>query len=52
MDKKYWIKTNLHKDGTPQWDGVVGEKARDKKMESLRKQGYNPRLDNSIVEPK
>jgi hypothetical protein len=46
----YWIKTNLHKDGTPQWDGVVGVKAVNKKIEALRKLGYKPRIDFSVTE--
>jgi hypothetical protein len=48
--KKYWIKTLLHKDNTPQWDGAVGEEAAAAKMEELRSQGYTPYIDHSMTE--
>lgn len=45
----YWIKTNLHKDGSPQWDAAEGEHALIKKKAELEKQGYKPTIDHSMT---
>lgn len=47
---KYWIKTHLHKDGTPQWDGVVGKIELERKIKALKAWGYNPTIDHSMTE--
>ncbi len=46
----YWIKINLHKDGSPLWEGVVGVEAVKRKTSALRKQGYKPVIDYSVKE--
>lgn len=46
----YWIKTNLHKDGSPQWDCAVGEHAMIQKKAKLEEQGYKPIIDHSMTE--
>lgn len=46
----YWIKTNLHKDGSPQWDCAVGEHAMIQKKAELEGQGYKPIIDHSMTE--
>lgn len=48
--KTIYIKTNLHKDGTPQWDGVNSQEELEKKIAELKSQGYNPRIDHSMSE--
>ncbi len=45
----YQVKTNLHKDGTPQWDGVMGEDALKIKLSELKKQGYHPVVDRALT---
>jgi len=50
MSIKYWIKTSLHKDGTPQWDGVIGIDAVNAKISDLRKRGYHPIIDHKMTE--
>ena len=47
---KYWIKTSLHKDHSPQWDGVIGKEAMHCKSVELKAQGYKPVLDHSMTE--
>jgi len=50
MNIKYWIKTNLHKNGTPQWDGVIGISSANEKIAHLRKLGYHPIIDHKMTE--
>ena len=47
---KYWIKTRLHKDGTPLWHAVVGEDELARKMSELRALDYKPFIDHSLTE--
>jgi hypothetical protein len=44
----YWIKVNLHKDNTPLWHGVIGEKAKKLKIAELKALGYNPTVEHTI----
>jgi hypothetical protein len=46
----YWIKTNLHKDGSPQWDCAVGDSVMIQKKKELEEQGYKPIIDHSMTE--
>lgn len=50
MQKRYWVKTNLHKDGTAQWDGVIGKAAAKEKIAELKSQDYNPMIDHTMTE--
>ena len=45
----YWIKTNLHKDGSPIWSCVIGVQAMLQKKAELEEQGYKPIIDHSMT---
>ena len=47
---KYWIKVNLHKDGTPLWHGVKTDEELKSKMAELRALDYKPVIDRSVTE--
>jgi len=47
---QYWIKTHLHKDGTAQWDGVIGQVALNEALASLKSLGYKPTVDHAMTE--
>jgi hypothetical protein len=46
---EYHVKYNLPKDGSPTWDAVQGESAREDKVKELRKLGYSPTIDHSAT---
>ena len=50
MGVRYWIKVNLHKDGTPLWHGVKTEEELKSKMAELRALDYKPFIDHSVTE--
>jgi hypothetical protein len=49
-EKKYFIKTHLKKDSSPQWDGVIGEAAQIVKIKELEEEEYHPTIDHAFTE--
>lgn len=41
-ETKYWVKYNLHKDGSPVEDGFYEVEDAEKHILKLKRQGYNP----------
>jgi hypothetical protein len=48
---EYHVKYNRKNDGTPIWDLVQGEAAKEAKLKELRGFGYNPVVDHSATMP-